>query len=68
MLKVSIESSTIATEYDDITVDPGFPILKDMVFDEEEQYLYVLSPNKVGNIRPLQLIDLSVSVLTCPSS
>lgn len=68
MLKVSIESSTIATEYDDITVDPGFPILKDMVFDEEEQYLFVLSPNKVGNIRPLQLIDLSVSVLTCPSS
>lgn len=45
--KVSIESSTIATEYDDITVDPGFPILKDMVFDEEEQYLYVLSPNKL---------------------
>lgn len=54
MLKVSIESSNIATEYDDITVDPGCPILKDMVFDEVEQYLYVLSPNKVGDIRPSQ--------------
>eukprot|EP00105_Crassostrea_gigas_P003325 XP_011416137.1 PREDICTED: plexin A3 [Crassostrea gigas] len=48
--KVSIESSNIATEYDDITVDPGFPILKDMVFDEVEQYLYVLSPNKLVKI------------------
>nr|XP_034329620.1 plexin-A2-like [Crassostrea gigas] len=48
--KVSIESSAIATEYDDITVDPGFPILKDMIFDEDNRYLYVLSPNKLVKI------------------
>uniref|UniRef100_A0A8W8IHH9 Sema domain-containing protein n=1 Tax=Magallana gigas TaxID=29159 RepID=A0A8W8IHH9_MAGGI len=35
--KVSIESSNIATEYDDITRRPGMSILKDMVFDEVEQ-------------------------------
>lgn len=47
VLQVSIESSAIANEYDDVAVDPGFPILKDMFFDEDERHLYVLTPNKV---------------------
>lgn len=45
--KVSIESSAIANEYDDVAVDPGFPILKDMFFDEDERHLYVLTPKKL---------------------
>lgn len=48
MLQVSIESIASANEYDDVAVDPGYPILKDMLFDEEERHLFVLSPNKVS--------------------
>lgn len=48
VFQVSIESSAIANEYEDVAVDPGFPILKDMFFDQDERHLYILTPNKVS--------------------
>ncbi|KAH8272469.1 hypothetical protein KR044_006353, partial [Drosophila immigrans] len=55
--KVVIESSTIANEYASLPVDLGSPVNKDMQFDNQNLYIYVMSEQKVSKVKVYDCAD-----------
>ncbi|XP_064605454.1 plexin-A2-like isoform X2 [Liolophura sinensis] len=49
--KVSIQSSILAEEYDDIVIEEGSPISKDLTFDLEKNHLYVMTERKLSKLK-----------------
>lgn len=47
IIKVAIESQTLAHKYEDIVVEDRARIHEDMVFDQEEKHLFVLTNRKI---------------------
>lgn len=49
--KIVVESSTVANEYAEIPISVGSPILKDMLFDNQNMHLYVMSRSQVAKVK-----------------
>ena len=49
-LQILIESGSRATEFEDITVDAGWPLLADMLTDSGAEHVYTISPTKVHTL------------------
>nr|NP_524637.2 plexin A, isoform A [Drosophila melanogaster]AAF59394.1 plexin A, isoform A [Drosophila melanogaster] len=55
--KVVIESSSIANEYASFAVDLGSEINRDMQFDNQNLYIYVMSKTKVSKVKVFDCSD-----------
>ncbi|XP_063589572.1 plexin-B-like isoform X1 [Penaeus indicus] len=49
--KILVASAEEAAEYEEVTVDPGFPILPDLRFSKDRAFLYVISTSKASKVK-----------------
>ncbi|XP_071548582.1 plexin-B-like isoform X2 [Panulirus ornatus] len=49
--KILVPSAEEAAEYEEVEVDPGYPILPDMRFSKDRQFLYVISTSKASKVK-----------------
>ncbi|KAK8746915.1 hypothetical protein OTU49_016897 [Cherax quadricarinatus] len=49
--KILVASSEEAAEYEEVVVDPDYPILPDMRFSSDRRFLYVISTSKASKVK-----------------
>lgn len=65
VLKVSLESISDVRVYETVHVQPGEVIKQDMLLDEDEQHLYVMTENRVSKMRVQDCDRYSTACADC---